>query len=108
MISIFIFIGALIIASGWAVSVRKQIFNKNEEFNIKPLFIPITLLVVAFLFAMFQPYKLERVDASGVGFKVHLTGNERGISNYEYKTGWVTYNTWIDQFVEMPTSQQHI
>jgi len=51
---------------------------------------------------------LERVDAGHVGIKVKLTGNSRGVSDYEYKTGWVMYNTWTEQMLEFPTFQQHI
>ena len=58
--------------------------------------------------SMVQPYSLERVDAGFKGIKVNLTGNDRGVSNYQYRTGWVVYNTWFEQLLEFPTYQQHI
>jgi regulator of protease activity HflC (stomatin/prohibitin superfamily) len=37
-----------------------------------------------------------------------LVGNQRGVSSYQYKTGWVVYNSWTEQVLEFPTYQQHI
>lgn len=116
MISILIVVFAFIVALGIAISTRsnstivaKNKYNNSEEqFNPKWITTPLLILVVGLLIGFIQPYSLERVDASGVGFKVHLTGEARGTDKYEYKTGWVTYNTWSDQFVEIKTSQQHI
>jgi len=78
--------------------------NPGTSFLVKP----IIFLVVGLLVALFQPYKIERVDAGHKGIKVNLTGNDRGVSNYQYKTGWVLYNTWFEQMLEFPTFQQHI
>jgi regulator of protease activity HflC (stomatin/prohibitin superfamily) len=78
--------------------------NPGSSFLVKP----IIFLVVGLLVAVFQPYKIERVDAGHKGIKVNLTGNDRGVSNYQYKTGWVLYNTWFEQMLEFPTFQQHI
>jgi regulator of protease activity HflC (stomatin/prohibitin superfamily) len=78
--------------------------NTGYSFLVKP----IIFLVVGLLVAVFQPYKIERVDAGHKGIKVNLTGNDRGVSNYQYKTGWVLYNTWFEQMLEFPTFQQHI
>jgi hypothetical protein len=57
---------------------------------------------------LFNPLKLDRVDAGHVGIKVNLTGDSRGVSKYEYKTGWVVYNSWFSDLYEFPTFQQHI
>lgn len=72
---------------------------------LKGLSLPALVIVVGILLAWIQPYSLERVDSSGVGFKINLTGAERGISSYQYKTGWVVVNTWSEQFVEIATNQ---
>jgi len=69
---------------------------------------PTIVFVLGLLFALIQPFKLERVDAGYKGIKVNLTGNDRGVSNYQYKTGWVLYNSWFEQMLEFPTYQQHI
>jgi regulator of protease activity HflC (stomatin/prohibitin superfamily) len=60
------------------------------------------------IFAFVQPFSIERVDAGHVGIKVNLTGDSRGVSKYEYKTGWVVYNSWTENLYEFPTFQQHI
>ena len=48
------------------------------------------------------------VDVGHVGIKVNLTGDNRGVSKYEYKTGWVICNSWISKLYEFSTFQQHI
>jgi regulator of protease activity HflC (stomatin/prohibitin superfamily) len=57
---------------------------------------------------MIQPFKIERVDNSEKGLKVNLTGTSRGLAKYEYKAGWVVYNTWAEELHTYPTFQQHI
>jgi regulator of protease activity HflC (stomatin/prohibitin superfamily) len=69
---------------------------------------PILILVLGLTLGFIQPYKLSRVDAGNVGIKVNLTGDARGVSKYEYKTGWVVFNTWAEQLYEFPTFQQTI
>jgi len=69
---------------------------------------PILVLIIGLIIGLVQPFAFERVDAGHVGIKVKLTGNSRGVSDYEYKTGWVMYNTWTEQMLEFPTFQQHI
>jgi regulator of protease activity HflC (stomatin/prohibitin superfamily) len=68
----------------------------------------VALLVIGLVVSAIQPYAIERVDAGHVGIKVNLTGNSRGVSKYEYKTGYVMYNSWTEDVYEFPTFQQHI
>jgi len=68
----------------------------------------IIIAVVGVLVGLVQPYALERIDAGHKGIVVNLSGSERGLANYQYKTGWVVYNTWFTQVLEFPTYQQHI
>lgn len=70
----------------------------------KALILPVIIL----LFGIFNPFRVQRVDAGHVGIKVNLTGDSRGVSQYEYKTGWVVYNSWFAKLYEFPTYQQHI
>lgn len=70
----------------------------------KTMAIPALIL----LFGLFNPFRVERVDAGHVGIKVNLTGDNRGVSKYEYRTGWVLYNSWVSKLYEFPTYQQHI
>jgi regulator of protease activity HflC (stomatin/prohibitin superfamily) len=66
------------------------------------------IIVLGIVASMIQPYKIERIDAGHKGIVVNLSGSERGVANYQYKTGWVVYNSWFTQVLEFPTYQQHI
>jgi len=111
MISTIILVLSLLVAVGWGLSTRSNMTKRNgsyEEFNAAWLTMPILIAVSGLLIALFQPYSVSRVDAGNVGIKVKLTGDERGVSSYEYKTGWVTYNDWTENLYEFPTFQQHV
>lgn len=104
MISWIIFGLFLLIGLGWLFVTRDKAVTKTDaksvydsgttSLNLSWLIKPVITIVLGILLAIFQPYTVERVDSSGVGFRINLTGNERGISNYQYRTGWVVYNTW--------------
>jgi len=66
------------------------------------------LFVAGFVVALLQPFEVSRVDAGHVGIKINLTGDNRGVSKLEYKTGWVVFNTWVSKLYQFPTYQQHI
>lgn len=104
MISTCIIILTLIIGG---LELWRSLYNvpsNQRKFPIKAV-----LIIIGGLFiAAVQPFNIERVDAGHVGIKVKLTGNSRGVSKYEYKTGWVLYNSWTEQLYEFPTFQQHI
>jgi regulator of protease activity HflC (stomatin/prohibitin superfamily) len=102
-------LGALIFIGG-----EKEIKGKDRWgdpkmiFNQDLLFKSLGIFVVALLIAAIQPYAVEKVDSGYKGIKVSLVGSKRGVTNYQYKTGWVVYNTWTEQMLEFPTFQQHI
>lgn len=106
MISLYIFFGFLIFSLGLLFSTRKKFDLKTQLFAW--LGRPLMILVLGVLVALINPFVLERVDAGHIGLKVKLTGNERGVSDYTYKTGWVVFNSWIEKLYEFPTYQQHI
>jgi hypothetical protein len=115
MISGLIFILGLVIAGFIAFTTRDSMYTITEDrygdrknFNISWLYKPLGIFLLGFIVSIVQPFELERVDAGHVGIKVNLTGDKRGVSSYEYKTGWVMYNTWTEQMLEFPTFQQHI
>jgi regulator of protease activity HflC (stomatin/prohibitin superfamily) len=112
MISTLIFITTLLISIYLLFSTKNSAFNEDrygsKSLNFKWLFKPILILVVGILVSLIQPFSLDRVDAGHKGLKVNLTGTERGVSSYQYKTGWVIYNSWVEQMLEFPTFQQHI
>lgn len=111
MISTLIIVGFILVALVVALSTRSKMYIENEygdEFDPKWIVKPATILVLGVLVALIQPFSLDRVDAGHIGIKVKLTGNERGVSDYTYKTGWVVYNSWTENLYEFPTYQQHI
>ena len=102
IISISIIVLGILIGLGWLIATRS---NSDSP---KWLITPILIAVVGLLVGIFQPFSLQRVDAGHIGLKVNLTGDDRGVSDYTYKTGWVIYNTWTEMLYEYPTFQQHI
>ena len=84
------------------------IFNGVSTGNRTTLAKGIGVVVIGLLISLVQPFSLERIDAGHKGIVVNLSGSERGVASYQYKTGWVVYNTWFTQVLEFPTYQQHI
>src|ERR1035437_7063471 len=110
MISTILLVIFLLTAIVYAVSTRKKLpsqYNRSGSF-LSFLAMPLLILIVGIIVSLIQPYSLKRIDMSSVGLKVNLTGNERGLSNYQYKTGWVTYNTWTESLYSFPTFLQHL
>ena len=110
MISFIIIIAFTVIAlvTAFKNGVTKKTSYGSDVMDITKLGKPLLIFIVGLFLGMIQPYAIERVDAGHVGIKVNLTGDKRGVSSYEYKTGWVMYNTWTEQMLEFPTFQQHI
>jgi regulator of protease activity HflC (stomatin/prohibitin superfamily) len=114
MISGIILVVGLIVAAIAFFKGEKTIIEKDrwgddrEKANPALIAKVVGIAIFAIIAAIVQPIELERVDAGHVGIKIKLTGNSRGVSNYEYKTGWVLYNSWTEQMLEFPTYQQHI
>jgi hypothetical protein len=116
MISTVIFVVFLIVAVLTALKTRGSMFvkgtnsygNQVEKFSASWLIKPIGIFIAGILISMFQPFAIEKVDAGHKGLKINLVGDQRGVSSYQYKTGWVLYNTWTEQVLEFPTYQQHI
>ena len=116
MISTVIFMVCLIAAIFVALSTRDNMYvvgqdrwgDSREKFNSAWLIKPVVIFVLGLIGSIIQPFSLERIDAGNKGLKVNLTGSERGVSSYQYKTGWVFYNSWTEQVKEFPLFQQHI
>jgi regulator of protease activity HflC (stomatin/prohibitin superfamily) len=104
MISIVILTLGIIIALVRYISMSRQ----AQVVGRRRFAIPLAILALSVVLAIVNPFEMERVDAGHVGIKVNLTGDNRGISKFEYKTGWVIYNTWVSKLYEFPTYQQHI
>jgi hypothetical protein len=115
MIGLLIFILGLAIAGVIAYTTREQMFEivesrygNSEKFKPSWLVKSLSVLLLTMLIGMVQPFAIEKIDAGNKGLKVNLVGNQRGVSSYQYKTGWVMYNTWTEQILEFPIYQQHI
>jgi regulator of protease activity HflC (stomatin/prohibitin superfamily) len=116
MISSVIFVVCLVAAILIALKTRDNMYVTSQDrwgdnrnhFNPSWLIKPIGIFLTGILVSWIQPFSLERIDAGNKGIVVNLSGSERGVSNYQYKTGWVVYNTWTTQVLEFPIFQQHI
>jgi regulator of protease activity HflC (stomatin/prohibitin superfamily) len=116
MISSVIFLACLIAAILVGLSTRGNMYvtgpdrwgDEKQKFNTMWLIKPIGIFVLGIIISSIQPFALERIDAGNKGLKVNLTGSERGVAKYQYKTGWVVYNDWTEQVKEFPLFQQHI
>jgi regulator of protease activity HflC (stomatin/prohibitin superfamily) len=115
MIGFVIFVTSLIVSLFTAFLTRDTMYDIEETrygnkkiFKGKWLVKPLGILIIGTLFGLIQPFKIERVDNSEKGLKVNLTGTERGLAKYEYKAGWVLYNSWVEELHTYPTFQQHI
>jgi regulator of protease activity HflC (stomatin/prohibitin superfamily) len=116
MISLLVFLGFTIAAGLIALKTRDKMYvtgtdrwnDQVEKFQVSWIVKPLVIFMVGLLVSGIQPYALEKVDSGYKGLKVSLVGSQRGVTNYQYKTGWVVYNTWTEQMLEFPTFQQHI
>lgn len=91
--------------------VKKNVSkDKYEDWTMPTgkILIGVGILLVGIVASIVHPFSIQRVDAGHVGIKVNLTGDARGVSKFEYKTGWVVYNSWVEKLYEFPTFQQHI
>jgi regulator of protease activity HflC (stomatin/prohibitin superfamily) len=114
MITTILIIAALAFAAykiiGGVRTIQDASYNDQSAKSAgrKSVTIGIVGGVALIVFALIQPFAVERVDAGHVGIKVNLTGDNRGVSKYQYKTGWVVFNSWTENLYEFPTYQQHI
>lgn len=121
MISTFIVLLSLVLGVGYIFAKRNSIITvktsepdrlgrseTTKSLNLTPLFVGIAIVIAGVIGAAVEPFTVERVDAGHVGIKVNLTGDNRGVSKYEYKTGWVVYNSWTERLYEFPTYQQTV
>ena len=111
MISTLIFLGCLVAAVLIALKTRDKMYVETtdrwndtvEKFQPSWLIKPLTIFIVGMFASIIQPYSIEKIDAGHKGLKINLIGNQRGVSSYQYKTGWVVYNSWTEQVLEFTT-----
>lgn len=97
----------MILATGLAISAILFI-RKRQKDILKWVAAPSIAVIATVVVAVFQPFAVERIDAGCVGLKFHMVGSDQGVGQYEYKSGWVLYNTWFTKVIEIPTYQQHV
>jgi hypothetical protein len=116
MISTILFLTALVAALTIAFKSRDKMStesidkwgDKRTSFNPSWIIKPLLVFIIGVFLAVFQPFSIEKIDSASRGLKINLIGDKRGVTSYQYKTGWVVYNTWTEQVLEFPTFQQHI
>lgn len=116
MIGIITFIVFLVAAALYAVSARSSGMQETQDryghksTQVRPRYIItiIGIVVVGVIVSMAQPYAVQKIDVAHVGLKVNLIGDERGMSSYQFRTGWVVYNIYTEEVVEIPSNQQHV
>jgi regulator of protease activity HflC (stomatin/prohibitin superfamily) len=86
--------------------------NKTKAYDPAKVFKPNWVLFIGSicfaLFSIILPFKVEKINAGHVGIQTSLVGWDRGVKEYEIRTGWVLYNSWASQLNEFPTFQQHV
>jgi regulator of protease activity HflC (stomatin/prohibitin superfamily) len=111
MITTSIIIMTLLIAGIIAFRTREKMWKgtgTHAKFNYLWLIKPAAVLLIGYIISRVHPYELYRVEQGEVGVKVNLSGNERGISDYHYATGWTVVNTWTEQLKKFPTNIRNI
>lgn len=97
---------AIVTAMKTGLTTEDKYGDKRPDFS--KLVKTIGIIFIGIFISAIQPYAIEKIDAGNKGLKINLVGNQRGVSSYQYKTGWVMYNTWTEQVLEFPIFQQHI
>ena len=114
MISGIIFVVGLIVAALTFIKGEKTVVKQDrwgddrEVANTSLIIKVVAIFVISIVASLVQPFAIEKVDSGNKGLKINLVGSQRGVSSYQYKTGWVVYNTWTEQMLEFPIYQQHI
>ncbi len=108
MITILCILASLIFVGVYLKSNWTTIEEADTPLDSKKLWKGVLIGVVLLILSFVQPFSLQRVDAGHVGILVNLTGDNRGVGKFEYKTGWVVVCTWINRLYEFPTYQQTI
>ena len=118
MYSIIIFILGLLTTTGYIVANRKDFLittttqrgysTSTSTKTGKAFWRALTMFIVFTLLSLFQPFKLEKVNAGYQGVLVNLVGSDRGVSDVQLKTGWVTYNSYFEELYQFPIYQQNI
>jgi regulator of protease activity HflC (stomatin/prohibitin superfamily) len=102
-------LAGVVFVKGEKTIIKKDRWGDDREVTNTSLVTKVVgIILITIIAGAIQPFAIEKVDSGYKGLKVNLVGSQRGVTNYQYKTGWVMYNTWTEQMLEFPTFQQHI
>jgi len=67
-----------------------------------------SMLMVLGIVALFSLSSCSRIDAGHVGMKVSYFGDDKGVNDIVYVTGWTFYNPFTSTVIEWPTFVRHV
>lgn len=68
----------------------------------------IVFSTLALLIIFFQPYSLGKIEAGHQGLLTKLTGDARGVSTMKEVSGFIIYNTYLEEIQEIPLDQRTV
>jgi regulator of protease activity HflC (stomatin/prohibitin superfamily) len=68
----------------------------------------IVFVIVCLLVIIFQPYSLGKIDAGNQGLLTKLTGDQRGVSTIKEVSGFIIYNSYLEEIQEIPLDQRTV
>lgn len=85
-------------------TVQSPSGGKQTKLNFKPL----TIVLIAVIVAIAQPFDYDIVKVGNKGLLINLLGDKRGASNTSEVSGVVFYNKYSQELQEVPLDQRHI
>lgn len=110
-ICIFVVIAVIYAMSAKAYNVQSEEdarYGRNKVFRWQYGVTIAGIVIAGLVVSAAQPYAIQKIDVAHVGLRVNLIGDERGLSGFQYTTGWAVYNIYTEEIVEIPSSQQHV
>jgi regulator of protease activity HflC (stomatin/prohibitin superfamily) len=74
--------------------------------NINKTLIEVLAILLVGLIGFFTIYEIKMIDSAEIGILVNRTGDNRGVSNVEIKSGWVMYNAFTHELHTYPAFAQ--
>lgn len=107
-------IALILILSGLAFFTKQiELFKleqqKNGGYRITGINVkPITVIFLAVVIAVAQPYNWEKIDVGHKGLLINLLGDKRGASGTDVVSGFVFYNKYTQEIQEIPLDERPI
>lgn len=87
---------------------RLEILKKSPSGGTTLNFKPLTVVIIAVIVAIAQPFDYDIVKVGNKGLLINLLGDKRGASNTSEVSGVVFYNKYSQELQEVPLDQRHI